>query len=304
MKPVTLEISIAKDGEAMYEVKLQANHLPKIREAGHMKDTEGTLRHPDRTMESINVFFYVKHGAIHVFEKENEYRIQAGGYLFLKNNTPHWGGDFYTPGTEWYYIHFYADPSLDQKDEFSPFHNSPILLDRTYSSQLTFPKSGSVSHRECTEKQLSSMIHALDSPSAFSALQACSLTYQLFIDLYSNAINGQAGTRSSRIISRMIEFLHRNKHAKLVSKDFENELEMNYAYLSSLFKKQTGKSITAYKNELLIAQAIDLFKTSNLNVTEVSSTLGFSNPYYFSRVFKRVTGVAPSVYINELYRNP
>lgn len=46
-----------KDGEAMYEVKLQANHLPKIREAGHMKDTEGTLRHPDRTMDRISVFF-------------------------------------------------------------------------------------------------------------------------------------------------------------------------------------------------------------------------------------------------------
>lgn len=68
----------------MYKVKLQANHLPKIREAGHMKDTKGTLRHPDRTMDRISVFFYVKQGAIHVFENENEYRIQAGGYLFLR----------------------------------------------------------------------------------------------------------------------------------------------------------------------------------------------------------------------------
>lgn len=287
----------------MYEVKLQTNHLPKIREAGHMKDTKGALRHPDRTMDRISVFFYVKQGAIHVFENENEYRIQAGGYLFLKNNAPHWGGDFYTPGTEWYYIHFYAEPSLNAEEEFSPFHNSPILLDSIYSSQLTFPKSGSVSHREYTEKQLSSIIHAFESPNAFRALQACSLTYQFFIDLYSNAINSQAGTSSSRVISRIIEFLHRNKHAKLVSRDFEDALEMNYAYLSSLFKKQTGKSITAYKNELLIAQAIDLFKTSNLNVTEVSSALGFSNPFYFSRVFKRVTGVSPSVYISEVYRN-
>ncbi|WP_275592094.1 hypothetical protein [Bacillus atrophaeus] len=35
---------------------------------------------------------------------------------------------------------------------------------------------------------------------------------------------------------------------------------MNYAYLSSLFRKQTGKSITAYKNELLIEQAIAILK--------------------------------------------
>ncbi|MCY8513134.1 helix-turn-helix domain-containing protein [Bacillus atrophaeus] len=38
-------------------------------------------------------------------------------------------------------------------------------------------------------------------------------------------------------------------------------------------------------------------------MTEVSNKLGFSNPYYFSRVFKKVTGVSPSVYLSQIYRN-
>lgn len=66
-------------------------------------------------------------------------------------------------------------------------------------------------------------------------------------------------------------------------------LKVHHAYLSSLFRKQTGKSITAYKNELLIEQAIAIFKKCNKNITEVSNKLGYSKFYYF----RKVTGVVP-----------
>ncbi|WNV79365.1 AraC family transcriptional regulator [Bacillus atrophaeus] len=290
----------------MYEIKLHSNRLPMIREIGHMTDIEGVYRHPDRNMDKVNVFFYVKQGAIHVFEDENEYRIQAGEYLFLKKNTPHWGADFYKPGTEWYYIHFYDDHPLDQAEEiqeFPHFNNSTVILDSVYSTQLTFPKSGSLSPKDYAERQLANILKAFESSYVFRTLQVCSLTYQFFIDLYSNSISERERSLSSRIITQIIELLHQDKNKKLASKDIENALGMNYAYLSTLFRKQTGKSITAYKNELLIEQAIDIFKKSNKNITEVSNKLGFSNPYYFSRVFKRVTGVSPSVYLSQIYRN-
>jgi YesN/AraC family two-component response regulator len=77
---------------------------------------------------------------------------------------------------------------------------------------------------------------------------------------------------------------------------------MNYAYLSSLFRKETGKSITQFKNELLIEKAITKLKNEAVNISEVSDDLGFSNPFYFSRVFKKVTGVSPTTYLNEIYR--
>jgi YesN/AraC family two-component response regulator len=57
-----------------------------------------------------------------------------------------------------------------------------------------------------------------------------------------------------------------------------------------------------YQNELLIEKAIDMFKKNDGNVSEVSDALGFSNPFYFSRVFKKITGVSPTTYINENYR--
>ncbi|MCY8986564.1 helix-turn-helix domain-containing protein [Bacillus atrophaeus] len=160
-----------------------------------------------------------------------------------------------------------------------------------------------MSPKDYAERQLANILKAFESSYVFRTLQVCSLTYQFFIDLYSNSISERERSRSSRIIRQIIELLHQDKNKKLASKDIENALGMNYAYLSTLFRKQTGKSITAYKNELLIEQAIDIFKKSNKNITEVSNKLGFSNPYYFSRVFKRVTGVSPSVYLSQIYRN-
>ncbi|MGE0908779.1 helix-turn-helix domain-containing protein [Bacillus atrophaeus] len=225
---------------------------------------------------------------------------------FIALSIHSWGADLYKPGTEWYYIHFYDDHPLDQAEEiqeFPHFNNSTVILDSVYSTQLTFPKSGSLSPKDYAERQLANILKAFESSYVFRTLQVCSLTYQFFIDLYSNSISERVRSRSSRIIRQIIELLHQDKNKKLASKDIESALGMNYAYLSTLFRKQTGKSIIAYKNELLIEQAIDIFKKSNKNITEVSNKLGFSNPYYFSRVFKRVTGVSPSVYLSQIYRN-
>ncbi|WP_246354138.1 helix-turn-helix domain-containing protein [Paenibacillus phytohabitans] len=43
-------------------------------------------------------------------------------------------------------------------------------------------------------------------------------------------------------------------------------------------------------------------RTSSYNVSEISEALGYPNPYYFSRVFKKVLGESPSSYMKHLYR--
>ncbi|GAE94880.1 two-component response regulator [Gracilibacillus boraciitolerans JCM 21714] len=101
----------------------------------------------------------------------------------------------------------------------------------------------------------------------------------------------------------MIDYIDDTKY-KVSSQAIADHLGMNYAYLSTLFKQYTGKSVTQYQNEKMIENAIHLFQNENVNVSEVSEHLGFSNPFYFSRVFKKVTGLSPpSVYIQQLYRN-
>ncbi len=290
----------------MNEVSLYTNTLPLIREIGHMWDEEGILGHPIRLMETLNVFIYVKKGNIQVFEDGIEYNLQGGSYLFLKKNIPHWGSKLYSPGTDWFYIHFYDSfdyVNIESSEEYSKYQHSTLIMEETYLSRMTLPKTGTVKNPEYTELQLKKLCDEYLSPHSLRPLTASSLTYQFFIDLYSKKLEESNKSKQHRIVGKMIDLFRHTSSKKLSSKEITESIGMNYAYLSTLFRKETGKSITQFQDELLIEKAIKLLKEESINISEVSDSLGFSNPFYFSRVFKKVTGVSPTTYLNEIYRN-
>ncbi|MBO1510230.1 helix-turn-helix domain-containing protein [Metabacillus bambusae] len=290
----------------MHEVTLFSNSLPLIREIGHMWDDEGTSGHPDRLMENIHVFVYVKKGTIQVIEDEVEYQLNGGSYLFLRKNVPHWGNTLYSPGTEWYYIHFYdslQQENMDETSEYSHYQQSSLILEATYHSHIKLPKQGKVLNPEYTELHLKKLNEDYMSPHPIRPLYLSVMTYQFFIDLYANRLEESKKTKQHRIVGKMIELFSNTASKKLSSKEIASMLGMNYAYLSTLFKKETGKSITQFQDELLIEKAITKLKKESVNISEVSNALGFSNPFYFSRVFKKVTGVSPTIYLNQTYRN-
>ncbi|MDL4843027.1 AraC family transcriptional regulator [Aquibacillus rhizosphaerae] len=287
----------------MNQVSINAYNLPLVREVGFMSDKEGIMRHPERNMDKINVFVYVKQGSIHVIESGIEYHIKQGTYLFLRKGIPHWGEKHYTPGTEWYYIHFYDAPQQESNSEYSSFQQASMILEDTYDKQLTLPKVGKVFQPEYVEILLAKLLDRYDTPSPIRPLSLSVMTYELFVDLYRNKHDENKDKKTHRIVGKVIELCRNSSKNKLSGQDISKAIGMNYAYLSSLFREQTGKTITQFQNELLIEKAIRLFKEDTLNVSEVSSYLGFSNPFYFSRVFKKVTGISPSTYLNQNYRN-
>ncbi|NLY76330.1 MAG: helix-turn-helix transcriptional regulator [Firmicutes bacterium] len=64
-----------------------------------------------------------------------------------------------------------------------------------------------------------------------------------------------------------------------------------------LFKRVTGFSVTQYQINMKINKAKDLLISGACNVSEAAYLLGFNNIYYFSRLFKKNTGVNPSDYL-------
>ena len=60
----------------------------------------------------------------------------------------------------------------------------------------------------------------------------------------------------------------------------------------------THQSFSDYVAEVKIEEAKSLLLKDNNRIYEVSSMLGYDDPYYFSKVFKRVEGVSPTEYVN------
>ncbi|MBS4210496.1 response regulator [Bacillus sp. FJAT-50079] len=68
------------------------------------------------------------------------------------------------------------------------------------------------------------------------------------------------------------------------------------SYLSRLFKKEVGINFVDYLQQIRINKAKDLLNIPNMKILEVSEMVGFNNAEYFSRIFKRFTGITPQNY--------
>lgn len=80
----------------------------------------------------------------------------------------------------------------------------------------------------------------------------------------------------------------------------ENLLYMNVDYLSKLFVQETGEKFSSFLNRNRIESAKNMLLTTSLSISDVAGQVGFGdNPRYFSQVFKKYTGVKPSVYLEQ-----
>lgn len=78
---------------------------------------------------------------------------------------------------------------------------------------------------------------------------------------------------------------------------------INPSYLSALFKKETGKTVTEYVNEKRIELASQLLRTTNLQIQTVAQYCGMADANYFSRVFKKYKGMTPTVFRDTPFTN-
>jgi AraC-like DNA-binding protein len=74
------------------------------------------------------------------------------------------------------------------------------------------------------------------------------------------------------------------------------ELGRSTSYISHVFKKNTGRSIRAYCNELKLFEAQKLLTSTDLSVTEIAFDAGFEDTAYFIRLFRETYGITPNKY--------
>lgn len=75
-----------------------------------------------------------------------------------------------------------------------------------------------------------------------------------------------------------------------------DELNVSPKYLSEVLKAETGKTALEHVHERIISLAKGFLKNTSLRVSEIAYQLGFENPPYFSRLFKKCTGQSPTAY--------
>jgi AraC-like DNA-binding protein len=75
---------------------------------------------------------------------------------------------------------------------------------------------------------------------------------------------------------------------------------MSVSWFIRSFKEYTGSTPTQYILSLRISNAQTLLGSTNYNITEIAEIVGYDNPLYFSRLFRKQSGMSPSEFRNRL----
>lgn len=98
------------------------------------------------------------------------------------------------------------------------------------------------------------------------------------------------------IIRKARKYVDMHYDEELTIKDLAYKVGINSNYLSTLFKKETGKTFTKYLTDMRIDNAKKLLVDTEANVAQISKSVGYHDPGYFYRVFKKQTGQTPLAY--------
>ncbi len=106
--------------------------------------------------------------------------------------------------------------------------------------------------------------------------------------------------RKNRVFSKQIveciDYIYSNLHKKILITELAQYTGLNPSYLSRLFKKETGITVSEYIQIKKIETAKNMLKYSSYLTSQISSILAFPNQSYFIEVFRKRTGMTPKKY--------
>jgi two-component system response regulator YesN len=133
----------------------------------------------------------------------------------------------------------------------------------------------------------------LDEALRATAGEALAVILERAVDVFVSAVMKAQTARQSGLAARAAAYLEGHFPEQISLTDMASELHISPFYLSHVFRQSTGLSFSEYLSKVRIAEAKRLLTASALPVSEVAARVGYREPNYFGRVFKKATGMTP-----------
>lgn len=107
-----------------------------------------------------------------------------------------------------------------------------------------------------------------------------------------------AEIKHSDAIYRIMEYVKLNFSQKITLEDIASYVHLSPSHISGMFRKETGQTISAYMSHIRIEKSKSLLRQPGVPIAEIADLCGFEDQSYFTRVFKKQTGISPKQYRN------
>lgn len=126
---------------------------------------------------------------------------------------------------------------------------------------------------------------------------------QLLIMIHRAIMNKPLG-RNQIMMNEMdnaVRYFHENYNQLISIEDYAASLHMSVSWFIRNFKEYTNETPAQYLVSLRVSNAKTLLESSDYNITEIASIVGYDNPLYFSRIFKKQYGMSPAHFRKQLF---
>ena len=123
------------------------------------------------------------------------------------------------------------------------------------------------------------------------------------LSMVSNQIIVREQNGELPVITRAKQFITDHQTEELSLEQVAKSVNTSKFYFCKIFKKGTGINFTDYLSRVRTERAKNLLLNPNLRVTEIAYEAGFQSLTHFNRVFKRILGLSPTGYREQLARN-
>jgi len=119
---------------------------------------------------------------------------------------------------------------------------------------------------------------------------------QTFIHEVNEVIQSRGAASSNPNMTQLLQFIRENYAEPLSLTELAKHFHFNPSYLSSYFTAHNKEGFSEYLNKIRVEKAAELLQQETASISQISGMVGYSDHSYFTKVFKKLTGLSPSHY--------
>ena len=224
------------------------------------------------------------------------FEVTAGDLLIINSNQIHWGAATKVPFFYYYinidtsFIESSYNGSCEQKYITPIFENHIIFQNKV---------TDNVEVKECIEQLLKEYEHK----NTGYELYIKSLIYKTLALLLRSNIERvltrneyETRTKNLERFGKVLNFIETNYNEELTTKQLADMCCLSLYHFSHLFKSLTGKTTSEYVNSIRIKKAEQLLLNTDMLISEIAISTGFSDTNYFCRLFRKYKNQSPTMF--------
>ncbi|WP_281890525.1 AraC family transcriptional regulator [Paenibacillus sp. YYML68] len=248
-------------------------------------------------------------GPVHIDAGQQQHTLRTGESLLLLPWEPHTGWNHGERQGQFFWTQFSCSPDISvfhtEGADLKIVHAEKTELRTTHASHedlLVIPKLHLSNQRFRLLGLFEQLVAASNTPQGYFRFQQTLLLSEI-LRLIATSFLEQSDQDTSFPTSyityrKLVNYLNNEYENEISTEDLEQAIDRKYGYLCHVFKKYADTTIVSYLHELRVQRAKYLLLHSDKSVGEIANEVGYQDPFYFSRIFKRLEGLSPQHYRN------